>query len=306
LRKSTNTYFLAILTCLLWSTVYASIKIGLKYESPIYFASKRFIIAGLMLLPFAGRIKDYILFIREHTKLLIQVTLLQVIMNYVLFYLGMNLVPGALGAIIVGSQPLITALLAAAITDDNSVTRRKIFTIISGITGIVLINVGRQALSLGSITELIGVLLILGANISTALSNVFVSVNNKNANPVILNSLSLFSGGIIIFFLAVIFEKEPAGNFPATYWLSLLWLSFVAAFAFSTWYKLLQRPEVKVSELNLWKFLIPVFGAIISWIVLPEEKPDIMTVSGIVIISTSLLLFFSGIKGVTFDRTINK
>jgi len=306
LRKNTNTYFLAILTCLLWSTVYASIKIGLKYEPPIYFASKRFIIAGLMLLPFAGKIKDYIFFIRNHTKLLIQVTLLQVIMNYVLFYLGMNLVPGALGAIIVGSQPLITALLAAAITDDNSVTRRKIFTIISGIAGIILINAGRQALHLGSITELLGVFLILGANISTALSNVLVSVNNKNANPVILNSLSLFTGGIIIFLLAVIFEKEPAVSFPSTYWISLLWLSFVAAFAFSTWYKLLQRPEVKVSELNLWKFLIPVFGAIISWIVLPEEKPDIMTVSGIVIISTSLLLFFSGIKGVTFDRTINK
>jgi len=306
LNKKTNTYFLAILTCLLWSTVYASIKIGLKYEAPLYFASKRFIIAGVILLPFAGKLRDYISVIRDHTKLLLQVTVLQVIMNYLLFYLGMNLVPGALGAIIVGSQPLITAIVAAVITDNNAVTRKKMFTIVSGLTGIVLINAGRQALRLGSATELLGVTLILGANISTSLSNVLVSVNNKNVNPVILNSISLLAGGIIIFFLALILEKPAEEILPASYWMSLLWLSFVAAFAFSTWYKLLQRPEVRVSELNLWKFLIPVFGAIISWIVIPEEKPDIMTVGGIVIISTSLLLFFSGIKGITFDRAINK
>ncbi|MGQ9619884.1 MAG: DMT family transporter [Bacteroidales bacterium] len=306
MSRKTNTIFLAILTCLMWSTVYASIKTGLKYDTPLFFASKRFIIASVMLLPFAGRIRDYISIITVNPKLLFHVTLLQVIMNYTFFYLGMNLVPGALGAVIVGSQPLITALVAGAITDNELITRRKIFTIISGIAGIILISTARQALRLGSVTELLGVILILGANFSTSLSNVLVSVNNKNINPVILNSISLFAGGIIIFILASIFEKQVTYNFPAPYLISLIWISFVAAFAFSTWYRLLQRPEVKVSELNLWKFIIPVFGAIISWIVVPEEKPDPMTIAGIIIISLSLLFFFIGIKGRTHDKSINK
>jgi drug/metabolite transporter (DMT)-like permease len=79
---------------------------------------------------------------------------------------------------------------------------------------------------------------------------------------------------------------------PAEYWLTLIWLSFVSAFAFSLWFKLLQRPSVKVSELNLWKFIIPVAGAILSWILVPGEKPEWLTIAGMVIITSSLIGFY--------------
>lgn len=301
-----NTIFLAIVTCLVWSTAYASIKIGLKYDTPLHFAGIRFIIAGIMIIPFAGRLSDYIKMIRNNPKIVFYVTLLQIIINYTLFYLGMNLVPGALGAVIVGSQPLVTAIMAAAMNENENITGKKIVTIISGITGVILISAGRQALKLGTAAELLGVILILGANISTAISNVLVSTRSKGMNPVILNSFSLLTGGLFIFLLSLPVEKPHAGPLPSQYWFVLLWLSASSAFAFSTWYKLLQRSEVKVSELNLWKFIIPVFGAIISWIFVPEENPDLLMIIGILIISTSLIFFFRGIKGRTLDRELNK
>jgi drug/metabolite transporter (DMT)-like permease len=74
--------------------------------------------------------------------------------------------------------------------------------------------------------------------------------------------------------------------------MALLWLSFVSAFAFSLWYRLLQRPHVKVSELNMWKFIIPVVGAILSWMLAPGEKPELPTIAGMIIITVSLLLFY--------------
>jgi drug/metabolite transporter (DMT)-like permease len=80
------------------------------------------------------------------------------------------------------------------------------------------------------------------------------------------------------------------------YWLILLWLSLMAATAFSIWFTLLQRPGVKVSELNLWKFIIPVAGAILSWLLVPGEKPEWVTVSGMIIITGSLVLFFTNNK----------
>ena len=43
---------------------------------------------------------------------------LQTLINYSLFYLGMDLVPGALGAVIVGSQPLVTAVVAAMMHEE--------------------------------------------------------------------------------------------------------------------------------------------------------------------------------------------
>ena len=306
MNKRYNTIFLAIVTCLVWSTAYASIKIGLKYDTPLHFAGIRFFIAGIMIIPFAGGLRDYIITVRSNPKIVFYVTLLQIITNYILFYLGMDLVPGALGAVIVGSQPLVTAVMASVMNENENITRKKVLTIISGITGVVLISAARQALRLGSAAELLGVVLILGANIATATSNVLVSARSKGINPVVLNSFSLLAGGLFIYLVSLPVEKPAVAVAPAQYWLVLAWLSAISAFGFSTWYRLLQRPEVKVSELNLWKFIIPVFGALISWIVVPEENPDLLTITGIIIISTSLVFFFRGIKGRTLDRELNK
>jgi len=293
-EKKDDTIFRAVIACLLWSTAYAGIKIGLQYDTPLHFAGIRFIISGLMILPFTIKPAAFIAMVREHWKIVLWVTFLQTLVNYIFFYLGMDLVPGALGAVIVGSQPLITAVIAAMMHESEKLTRRKIITIILGITGVVLISAGRQAFKLGTIAEVAGVLMILIANIGTATSNVMVSLKGKGINPFVLSSTSLFTGGVIIFLLSIGFEHSPDGKKPIDYiyWLDLLWLSFMSAYAFSLWFKLLQRPHVKVSELNLWKFIIPVVGAILSWLLVPGEKPDWLTISGMVIITFSLIAFF--------------
>ena len=76
----------------------------------------------------------------------------------------------------------------------------------------------------------------------------------------------------------------------APYYISLAWLSFMSAAAFSIWFTLLQRPGVKVSELNVWKFIIPVFGALLSWIILPDESADPVAITGMVFIALSLIV----------------
>ncbi|MCJ7820165.1 MAG: DMT family transporter [Bacteroidales bacterium] len=291
-----NTIFWAIIACLLWSTAYAGIKIGLQYDKPLHFAGLRFIISGLMILPFTVKPRAYVKMVKDHWRIVAWVTFLQTLVNYILFYLGMDLVPGALGAVIVGSQPLVTAIVAAMMHKEDKLSRGKVITIIFGIAGVILISAGRQALKLGSAVELLGVLMIFCANIGTATSNVLVSLRSKGINPLVLSSSSLFTGGIIIYLLALPVEGVPKGPLPLDYWLVLLWLSFMSAFAFSLWFKLLLRPGVKVSELNLWKFIIPVVGAILSWIFVPGENPEWLTITGMIIITTSLIVFFINVR----------
>jgi drug/metabolite transporter (DMT)-like permease len=287
-----NTIFWAIIACLLWSTAYAGIKFGLQYDTPLHFASLRFMISGLMILPFTVRPALYFRMIKEHTKVVILVMVLQTLVNYSFFYLGMDLVPGALGAVIVGSQPLVTAVVAAMMDKEERLTRSRIIMVIFGLSGVILISAGRQALRIGSALEFLGVILILGANIATATSNVVVSMKSRGMNPYVLSSFSLGVGGLILFMASLIIEGSPKMQQPPVYWADLAWLSFMAAFAFSLWFKLLQRPGVKVSDLNLWKFIIPVVGAIFSWILVPGENPEFLTVVGIIIITSSLILFF--------------
>jgi drug/metabolite transporter (DMT)-like permease len=301
LYSKRNTIFWAIIACLLWSTAYSTIKLGLQYDTPFHFAGLRFIISGLMILPFTVRPVIYLRMIREHWKVVALVTILQTVINYSLFYQGLALVPGALGAVIVGSQPLVTAVVASMMHNDDKLTKKKIITIIFGISGVVFISVGRQAFKLGTAIELLGVLMILMANIAVATSNVVVSVKSHGIKPFVLSSASLFFGGLILYLLSIPVEGSPHYKFPLQYWLILLWLSFMAAFAFSLWFKLLQRPGVKVSELNLWKFIIPVVGAGLSWLLVPDEKPEWLTIAGMVIITASLVMFYRNKKEVSSE-----
>ena len=291
-----NTIFWAIIACLLWSTAYAGIKLGLEFDTPFHFAGIRFIISGLMILPFTVRPSVYLAMIRNNWKVVAWVTTLQIVINYSLFYQGLNLVPGALGAVIYGAQPLIIALVAAVLHKDDKLTKKKIITIVFGISGVIFISVGRQAFKFGTGLEILGVFMLLTGNVATAASNVIISLKSKAINPFVLSSSSLFLGGVILYLISIPVETKPLGTLPLKYWMILLWLSFMAASAFSIWYKLLQRPGVKVSELNFWKFINPVTGAVLSWLLIPGEKPEWLTITGMVIITASLVMFYSNTK----------
>lgn len=262
----------------------------------------RFIISGIIVLPFTVKPTLYIRMIRENWKVVVWVTVLQTVINYSLFYHGLALVPGALGAVIVGSQPLVTAVVASIMNKDDKLTGKKIFTIIFGISGVIFISAGRQAFKFGSAIELLGVLMILIANIAVATSNVVVSLRSKRINPLVLSSSTLFTGGVILYLISIPVEGSAHIILIPQYWLLLLWLSFMAACAFSLWFKLLQRPGVKVSELNLWKFIIPVVGAILSWLLIPGEKPEWLTLTGMFIITTSLIMFYTNKKEVVSEQ----
>ena len=60
-----------------------------------------------------------------------------------------------------------------------------------------------------------------------------------------------------------------------------------SAAAFSIWFHLLS--QVKVSQLNIWKFLIPLVGAALSWLLIPGEHPDLPTLAGMVLIILGII-----------------
>ena len=285
-----TTTFLAILATWLWSTAFATVKIGLQYQTPLQFAGLRFTFAGIMVLIAFGRWNQYIAQVRSHWKFILLIAFFQVIWQYSFFYLGMNLIPSALGAMLVGSSPLFIAMVAHVTMKTDRLSPLKLVSILVGVAGIVLITIGRQKVELKGEYEWLGIALLLINNILSGYSNVLISKSKKEINPVVLSSASMFSGGIFLYLLSIPVEGLSTGPFPATWYLSLGWLSFLSAAAITIWYTLLSRPGVKVSVLNTWKFLIPVLGAWLSWALIPEEKPDASQIFAMIIIAASLVL----------------
>jgi drug/metabolite transporter (DMT)-like permease len=288
--KVKSTTFLAILATWLWSTAFAGVKIGLQYHSPLQFAGVRFMIAGLLILVFSGHISRFISDIRNNLKLVVWVSLVQIFFQYGLFYTGLNLVPAALGAMIIGSSPLFIAIVAHFAFQNDKMTLMKTFSILTGVAGIAIITLGRAKIEMKGEAEMLGIGLLLLNNLVSGYANVLVSKSPSGISPLTLSSSSLIIGGILLFLLSIPVEGLNTGPFPAEYYVALGWLSFLSAAAISIWFVLLRRPGVKVSVLNVWKFLIPVSGAILSWLIIENEKPDLISIAGMSVIALSLFL----------------
>ena len=284
--------FKAVAACLLWSTAFAGAKIALLYADPFFLAGIRFFLAGLLLLPFTGHIKDYFKILGKNKKLVFSVAALQTTIMYGFYFSGINLIPGSIAALIIGASPLVTAIITHFYLHDDKLSSHKLISIVMGIIGITFIVVGRQALEFAGITDLIGILLLIINMIVSAFANILVSGHKGKINPILLNSYQLSIGGLILVLISLPLEGLPHFPWDFKFTGALLWLSILSAVAFSIWFSLLKKPGVKVSELNMWKFLIPVFGAVFSWILLPEETPTIISLTGMAIIAISILYYY--------------
>ena len=100
-----KTPILAIISCLLWSSAFAGVKIGLEYTTPIQFAGIRFLISGLIVFPLAIILnRGYFKIIRKNLRMILLFAFLQTFLQYVMFYTGISMIPGAVAAIVIGSQ----------------------------------------------------------------------------------------------------------------------------------------------------------------------------------------------------------
>jgi len=285
-----QTTFLAIIACLLWASAFVGVKIGLKYHSPLQFAGIRFILAGLMLFPLINNPGKFSKEVKENFAYVLLIAFLQVILQYSLFYMGVNLVPASISAMIVGSSPLFVALVAHFTISGDRMDWFKTGSIVLGILGVAVITLGRETLPSGAEITLTGVVFLLLNNLVSGITNVVVARKKHTISPMVLTSSSLFIGGISLLVVSFPLEGLPQQAFPPEYFFALGWLSFLSAAAITIWNTLLRRPAVKVSELNIWKFLIPVSGAILSWLILPDEAPDLVSILGMVLIASALLI----------------
>ena len=284
-----STTFLAIIACWLWSTAFVGVKIGLTYHTPLQFAGVRFFISGILIFLYFGKPARYFAELKANIKFILKLSLIQTFIQYSLFYSGINLLPSSLAAMIIGSQPMFIALVAHFSFHNDKMTPLKTGSILIGVAGIAVITLGRSGVEMKGTLEWLGIALLLVNNLVAGYSNVLVSKYSQGISPAVISSTSLMIGGILLSLVSVPVEGIHLGPFPPKYWYALAWLSFLSAAAFTIWNSLLKRPGVKVSLLNVWKFLIPVSGAALSWLIMENEKPDAVSLTGMAIIALSLL-----------------
>jgi len=247
-------------------------------------------LAGLMLFPLWTGVRSPMAQLKSHSVFILQISFLQTVLLYALFFIGINMTRGSSAAVVSGAAPLFTAVIAHLITRNEKLTPGKFLILLIGLLGISLISISAHGEGGGGKKEILGLLFLSGSVCSSALSNVLISKKKLlGPHPLVLNAAQIFFGGTILFAAGICVEGVPEIPRVTKFYYLLLWLSFISAAAFTLWFRLLKT--VPVASLNVWKFLLPVFGVILSWIFTAGESPDILTGAGTAAVALSILLY---------------
>lgn len=285
----------AVLASVLWAIVNPFIKQGLSYDfSPMNFAGLRFTVVGIILFAYTwhrGMWRE----IMQHRRLFGNLILINMFMGYTAFYFGVDFVSGAISSIIMGMTPLINVLLAHLLASNDRLNVHKIISLIVSLIGLLLIvGMGSNGAPLDW-KGITGIVLLLLSIIFQGYSAISVSEDKGKVNPIFLNAVQMFFGGLLIYMVGL--GTEGYHSFigkPAGFYISLSILVFISVFAFSFWFIALQSKGAKVSDINMCRLINPILGAVLSWIMLPGEYPTFSTVAGMIIIVSSLIIYFKG------------
>ena len=285
----------AILASVLWAIVNPFIKQGLSYDfTPMNFAGIRFTTVGIILFAYTWH-KGMWAEIKQHSKLFINLILINMFMGYTAFYFGVDFVSGAISSIIMGMTPLSNVLLAHLLASNDKLNVYKIISLVVSLIGLLLIvGMGSNGKPL-DLKGILGIALLLLSIVFQGYSAISVSEDKGKVNPIFLNAVQMFFGGLLIYVVGL--TTEGYHNFigkPMGFYISLGILVFISVFAFSFWFIALQSKGAKVSDINMCRLINPILGAVLSWVMLAGEHPTFSTVAGMIIIVSSLIIYFKG------------
>lgn len=272
----TNMVFVALsalLCCALWGSATPFIKTGYELLLPvkdvpstILFAGIRFTLAGILtVLIYSIARKKFLYPKKKNLGKVAMVATFQTVIQYIFFYVGLANTSGVKGTVITGANAFCTILVASLIFRTEKLTLKKVIACILGFAGIVLINLDGLDLNM----NFTGDCFVFFSSVSYAFSSVMIKLFSKDEDPVVISGYQFIMGGIFMIVIGLIFGGGIAVT-SLSGALVLFYLSCLSAIAYALWGVLLKHNPV--SKVSIFSFTTPVFGVILSKLMLTEAS----------------------------------
>lgn len=282
MQKFAVVVLLATICDLLWGSAFPCIKLGYKFfnissddtASQIFFAGLRFTLAGLLVIIFMSFVKRRFL-VPQSMKTFGRISLLscfQTILQYILFYIGLAHTNGVKGSIIEASNVFIAIFVASLIFKQEKLTPKKLIGSLIGFIGVVIINLKGLTFDFN-----IGDMCVFMSTFAYAVSSVLLKRYSTEEDTVMMSGYQFLFGGIIMTLIGLLMGGKLT-VFTSQGIVLLVYLAFISAMAYSLWAILLTYNPI--SKVAVMGFLNPVFGVILSAIILNEG--DIINLRSIV------------------------
>jgi drug/metabolite transporter (DMT)-like permease len=230
------------IACLLWSSTFLFIRVGLAEIRPLTLAWVRLAIALAILTPIAIVRRDMRTLRSTDVRRVATAGLLLLGVNYALLFWGAQFIPSGLVAILQSGTPLL-ALAIACFVGQERPTARKLLTLTLGIVGVAVIF-GSEALTSGP-AAMTGAAAVFGASVCVASAYVWMKSYGGRIPPLALTTIQSGAAVVPLLCVALLTEGLPA----PTHWsragcAAVIYLAVAASvIAFGLNYWLLTRMD---------------------------------------------------------------
>ena len=295
MQKTVVVWFGALLCCALWGSAFPCIKIGYRLFSiagedtatQILFAGCRFALAGILTILIGSALNRRPLIPGKSSwGKIIKLSMLQTVAQYIFFYVGLANTTGVKASIIEGVNVFIAILVASLLFHQEKLTGAKIIGCVVGVAGVVLVNVTGSGVDLSF--SFFGEGFIFLSTIAYAFSSVFLKRYSREENPVLLSGWQFLAGGVIMIVCGLLLGGELT-VVTKSGMAMLLYLAMISAVAYSLWGILLKYNPI--SRVAVFGFMNPVFGVILSAILLREgDSIGIMCVAALILVCLGIYI----------------
>lgn len=294
LKNSIVVCVLACICCALWGSAFPLVKIGYNMfgitsgatNSQILFAGTRFTLAGFMTIIIGSCLSKRILIPARRTwPKILNLSIYQTIIQYVLFYIGLSNTSGVKASIIEGVNVFVALLVASLIFRQEKITKRKMLGCIIGFIGVILINMNGSGLNTSF--KLTGEGFIFLSTVSYAISTVILKQYSKEEDTTLLSGYQFVIGGLAMM-VAGFFMGGKLGHFTVQSFSVLMYLALISAVAYTLWGILLKHNPI--SKVAVYGFMTPIFGVILSALLLKEGIEGFKSIIALILVSAGIYI----------------
>ena len=291
--------FSALLCCALWGSASPAIKIGYQLlsvsgvPSTILFAGVRFFMAGIITVMIYSLARRKFLYPKkENIPRVLTVSAFQTVIQYIFFYIGLANTTSVKGTIASGSSAFFCVLIASLVFRQEKLTAKKILACVLGFAGIIVVNLSGLTLTM----NFLGDGFVILSTVSYAFSSVLMKRFSKHEDPVVISGYQFIVGGAFMIILGLSLGGKislTSGGGIAL----LIYLAFLSAIAYALWGLLLKFNPV--SRVSIFSFTTPIFGTILSILLLPGTSgtsPINIAITLVLVSAGIFLLNYSGKK----------
>lgn len=287
-----NLPLFALICAFLWGCGYSVVKTGyvlFEIESAdvpakILFAGIRFVLAGMMTFGYciASKKGDFSSIKRNFGSLML-FSLFQTILQYAFLYIALANLTGSTSSVLNQLGAFLLVLLLPLTDKSERISLFKIIGCIIGFAGLVLVNLDGLRFSF----NLPGEGCIILSSCSAAVGYIISRNVSRKVNPILATGCQQLIGGIVLTLAGLVSggRVRPTGTAAI---LVLIYLAFSIALAYVIWAVLLKYNPV--SEVTVYKFAVPLFGVLVSGLLLGEDIWNLKTAVSLAAVAAGILL----------------